>query len=118
MGGVVLRRRGPCECGDVFDDTEGGERLINHRAVAVRWRSGSGIDLIMLHALPFGSICGYLFRRWQAGRRTERWALQHYASSLHILLHFSDSTRRDRAMGRHLWHPRALLAARQTHSPA
>ena len=66
MGGMsflAARRRGPCECGDVFDDTEGGERLINHRAVAVRWGSGSGIDLIMLHALPFGSICDYLFGR-------------------------------------------------------
>ena len=60
---LAARRRGPCECGDVFDDTEGGERLINHRPVAVRWGSGSGIDPIMLHALPFWLICGFLQSR-------------------------------------------------------
>ena len=56
-------RRGQRECRGIFDDTEDGERLINHRSLAVRWGSGSGIDLIMLRVLPFGSICGYLLSR-------------------------------------------------------
>ena len=77
---LAARRPGQRECRGAFDDTEGGERLINHRAVAVRWGSGSGIDLIMLHALPFGLICDYLLSRREPERRTERWALQHYAS--------------------------------------
>ena len=113
---LAAQRSGQRECCGVYDDTEGGERLITHQPPPLWLELGGGIDLIMLHALPFGSICDYLFGRWQAGTRTERWALQHYASRLCILLHLSDNTRRDRAMGRHLWHPRALLAARQTHS--
>ena len=47
-------------CRWAFHDTEDGVRLINHRSVAVRWGSGSGIDLIMLHALPFWLIWQHL----------------------------------------------------------
>ena len=45
-------------CRWAFHDTEDGVRLINHRPVAVRWGSGSGIDLIMLYALRFWFILG------------------------------------------------------------
>ena len=53
-------RRGQRECRGAFDHTEDGERLIHLHGWPVRWGSGGGIDLIMLHALRFWFICGLL----------------------------------------------------------
>ena len=63
-----------------FYDSDSGERLITHQPPPLSLELGGGFDLILLHALPFGLICDYLLSRRLPERRTERWALQHYAS--------------------------------------
>ena len=56
---VVAQR----ECCGVYDNTEGGERLINHQGWPVRWGSGGGLDLILLYALRFWLVSGFLQSR-------------------------------------------------------
>jgi len=56
---VVAQR----ECRGVFYDSDSGERLITHQPPPLSLELGGGFDLILLYALRFWLISGFLLSR-------------------------------------------------------